>query len=321
MARESALDEKTERKFYLDCPDDVRGGEDLTVLLNLHGGGSAGVWQRDYFPAYELADAYRLVVAAPTAATTEPTRHWAAAADDEHLINISEMVFERFGLASIASFWLVGHSQGGGTCNRLLSMEYFAARVDGWLSLSGGRIGPAERAANFGPPRSDADRAAMEAFFARRRALGPPPPPTADISFIYATGEHEIAALPDTSPWADKFGAGPRVRLPDVVDDQPGKVYDGRWEGNSTPSWGRLARPGTAQIYVYPNARDGRVIADVIRLDKGHTEGLEPKVTEELIKLIVSAPGGKARAAAVPERQALTQRVTRAVVSGPANRS
>ena len=49
--------------------------------------------------------------------------------------------------------------------------------------------------------------------------------------------------------------------------------------------------PGTARVYVYPNARDGRVIADVVRLNKGHTEGLEPKVTEELIKMIVSAPG------------------------------
>ena len=39
------------------------------------------------------------------------------------------------------------------------------------------------------------------------------------------------------------------------------------------------------------------MIADVVRLNKGHTEGLEPKVTEELIKLLVSAPGGKVKAA------------------------
>jgi len=35
------------------------------------------------------------------------------------------------------------------------------------------------------------------------------------------------------------------------------------------------------------------VIADVVRLDKGHTEGLESRITEELIKLMVAAPGGK----------------------------
>jgi hypothetical protein len=44
---------------------------------------------------------------------------------------------------------------------------------------------------------------------------------------------------------------------------------------------------------VYPNCNDGRIVADVVRLDKGHTEGLEPKVTEELVKMMLSARGGK----------------------------
>jgi hypothetical protein len=35
------------------------------------------------------------------------------------------------------------------------------------------------------------------------------------------------------------------------------------------------------------------VIADVVRLDKGHTEGLEPNVTRRLLEVLVSAPGGK----------------------------
>ena len=50
--------------------------------------------------------------------------------------------------------------------------------------------------------------------------------------------------------------------------------------------------------------RDGRVVADVVRLDKGHTEGLEPRVTEELIKLMVAAPGGKVRALSSASAQA-----------------
>jgi hypothetical protein len=54
-----------------------------------------------------------------------------------------------------------------------------------------------------------------------------------------------------------------------------------------------LPAAGKAQIYVYPDCKDGRVVADVVRLDKGHTEGLEPKVTEELIKLMLSGRGGK----------------------------
>ncbi|HEV2369487.1 MAG TPA: alpha/beta fold hydrolase [Acidimicrobiales bacterium] len=296
MGRETITDTKTGRKCYLDLPSDWSPGDEVTFLLNLHGGGSVGGWQREYFPAHDYADRYRLVVAAPSAATKEPTRHWAPDADNAYLVDLAEDVLRRLGPMNVRAFWLVGHSQGGMTSHRLLATNpYFAERVDGWLSLSGGRLGLApERVANFGPPRSAADRAAMEAV--RRRMFQRPPPPTTNFSFIYATGEHEIVSLPETSPWADRYRAGARVRLPDVVDDQAGRIHDGRWDDNPTLSWGRKPAPGTAQVYVYPDAKDGRVIADVVRLDKGHTEGLEPRITEELIKLVVSAPGGKLRA-------------------------
>ena len=295
MEQETLVDQKTGRKCYLDLPSDLSDGEVVTFVLNLHGGGSVGAWQREYFPAYDYADAYRLVIATPSAATKEPFRHWVASADDEYLVDLAEAVVERFGAPSIRSFWLVGHSQGGMTSNRLLSTnQYFADRVDGWLSLSGGRLGlAAERAAHAGPPRSEAERARMEEIFARRRIFEPPPPPTADFSFIYATGEHEITSLPETSSWAERYGTGARLRMVDVVDTQPGKVHDGRFDQNPTKSWGRKPAPGTAQVYLFPNAKGGRVIADVVRIDKGHTEGLEPRITEELIKLMVSAPGGK----------------------------
>jgi hypothetical protein len=291
MGHISAVDEKTGRKFYLDDPDDLAADEELVFLLNLHGGGSFGGWQRLYFPAHDYRDKYRLVVATPSAATKEPIRRWVGEADDEHLRNIVEHVFAKYGTARIRAFWLVGHSQGGMTSNRLLGDDFYKERVDGWLSLSGGRIGPIEIPASF--------------FTGLRRAPWPTSPdgprpgragmPDCEMSFIFAVGELEMVALPETSPWADKYGAGPRVRLPDVVDSEPGQVT-GAAEGRG-PAWGRQARPGTAQVYVYPDARDGRVIADVVRLDKGHTEGLEPRITEELIKLIAAAPGGKARRA------------------------
>jgi pimeloyl-ACP methyl ester carboxylesterase len=293
MVKETVVDEQTGRKCYLDIPSERRDGDQLTFLLNLHGGGSAGAWQREYFPAYDYVDAYRLVVAAPTAATAEPMRHWSAEADDEHLRNIVELVYARFGRSQIRAFWLVGHSQGGMTSRRLLSTEYFAERVDGWLSLSGGRIGAAERAPGFGPPRTEAEQATAEEMAARRRLFDPPPTPTADFSFIYATGEHEIVALPETSPWAERYGATERVRQADVVDEAPGKIYDTRRVDGTSPSWGMLPRPGTAAVYLFEKADGGRVIADVVRLDKGHTEGLEPRITEKLIDLVVSAPGGK----------------------------
>jgi hypothetical protein len=60
-------------------------------------------------------------------------------------------------------------------------------------------------------------------------------------------------------------------------------------------AWGGLPRPGRAHVDVYPNCDEGRVVADVVRLDEGHIEGLEPNVTEELIRLMVSAKGGKIR--------------------------
>jgi pimeloyl-ACP methyl ester carboxylesterase len=275
------------RRFFLDAPEDLKAEEPVMFILNLHGGGSHGIWQRLYFPAHDYKDKYRLVVATPTAKTKEPTRHWVSEADDAWLQDIVEFVCDKYGKHRIKSFWLAGHSQGGMTSNRLMRTDFYAHRVDGWLSLSGGRIGPAERSA-----------AAIESR--RRRTTQLPMPALdpglgklhdCDFSFIFAIGELEIARLPETSPWADKYGAGPRVRMPDIVDTEKGQVWDNR--ADRGPSWGREPRPGTARIYVFPNARDGRVIADVIRLDKGHTEGLEPKITEELIKMMVSAPGGK----------------------------
>jgi len=162
---------------------------------------------------------------------------------------------------------------------------------NGWLSLSGGRIGPIELPASFFIPVGPLPR--LPGFSSGTARPGSAAVPDCDISFVFATGEHEMVALPETSPWADKYEAGPRIRLPDVIDEEPGLIYDTLREGRSNSAWGLLPRPGVAQVYASPNARGGRVIADVVRLDKGHTEGLEPRITEELIKLMVAAPGGK----------------------------
>lgn len=292
MPHESPVDPETGRKFYLDYPDDLGAGEQVTFLLSLHGGGAFGAWQRLYFPAFDYAQPLRLVIATPTAATAMPMRRWVPEADDQHLRNVVEMVTERFGADRISGFWLAGHSLGGFTANRLVcDDEFFADRADGYLSLSGGRLGPAGHVDGFGPPVRPGEPPRTRIQFA------PPPLPAADLSFIFAVGEHEIDALPETSPWAERYGAGPRIRLPDVVDTEPGQVHDKLREGHSSPSWGLLPRPGVAQFYAYPDADQDRVIADVVRLDKGHTEGLEPNVTRVLLELIVAAPGGKLLAA------------------------
>ena len=290
MPHVTALDEKTGRKFYLDDPDDLEADEPVTFILNLHGGGSVGAWQHAYFPAHDFKEKYRLVEATPSAATKEPARRWVGEADDEHLRNIVNFVVAKYGAERIKAFWLVGHSQGGMTSNRLLNTPFFADRVDGWLSLSGGRIGAAERAEGAGPPPHPGAPPGVPFPLGQRPSV-----PDADFSHIYATGEHEIASLPETSPWAEKYGAGPRVRQPDVVDTQAGQIHDTGREAYSTKQWGLKPGPGTAQVWVYPGARDGRVIADVVRQSKGHTEGLEPNITDTLLGLLVQEPGGKIR--------------------------
>lgn len=288
----NATEAKTGRKFFLDYPCDLKPGEKVTFILNLHGAGSVGNWQRHYFPASDYVQTYRLVVATPTAATATPVRRWDGAADDAYLQNITDFVFDSFGRKNIRAMWLAGHSQGGLTSRRIVCSDYFKGKVDGWLSLSGGRIGQASFVKQFGPPK--ADGSPPDPRPAGTGAMIGDAAPACDFSHIFAVGQWEIDSLPATSPWAERFGCTARVREPDIVDDKPGHVWD--FSRSTYKVWGRPAAPGTAEVYAYPRCRDGRVVADVVRMDKGHTEGLEPKVTEALVKMIVGAKGGKAQA-------------------------
>lgn len=303
-----AVEMKTRRTYFLDYPCDLKPGEKVTFILSLHGAGSYGNWQRNYFPLTDYKDKYRLVIATPNS----PTRVWSEA-DDEYLHNIVDAVVGQIGRQNIKAFWLVGHSQGGLTSNRLLRTDYFKDKVDGWLSLSGGRLGGNPgRNPNFGPPRAAATGAAAPA--APAGAATPTPAaitqamaalrqlPNTDLSFIYETGRREMddKGLPDTSDLAARYNCGPRRGPEEIVDTKAGYVYDSTRQNPPNPSWGLLPRPGKADVYVYPDCKDGRVVADVVRIDKGHTEGLEPAVTEELIKLMVSAPGGKLQQAQTP---------------------
>jgi hypothetical protein len=296
---------KTRRTYFLDYPCDLKAGEKVTFVLSLHGAGSYGNWQRHYFPIVDYQDKYRLVIATPNS----PTHVWSAA-DDEYLQNIVSFVVDQIGKPNIKAFWLAGHSQGGLTSNRIVRTDFFKGRVDGWLSLSGGRLGANPGRANFGAigaapgaaagnrggvpaagGRAGAGAAAdLAAAAAALREL-----PDADFSFIYETGQREIddKGVPESSAWAAKFGCEARGKVQEIVDTKAGYVYDRSRQNPPNPPWGLLPKPGTAQLSVYSNCKDGRVVADVVRLEKGHTEGLEPNVTEALVKLMLSARGGK----------------------------
>jgi pimeloyl-ACP methyl ester carboxylesterase len=285
---------KSRRTYFLDYPSDLKPGEQVTFILSLHGAGSYGNWQRHYFPALDFVSKYRLIVATPNS----PTQVWSPA-DDVYLENIVNFVVDQLGRERIKSFWLVGHSQGGLTANRLIRTEFFRERADGLLSLSGGRLGPTppipasffETARNPAPgvtPKlTPAD---VTAAIAALQQL-----PAGDFSFIFETGEHELGGqpLPAFSPWATKYGCSARVRHTLITDTKPGYVWDPFHQNPGSESWGHRPASGSAEILEYSGCNEGRVVADVVRLGKGHTEGLEPNITEALIQLMLSASGGK----------------------------
>src|SRR5262249_41853453 len=238
----------------------------VTFILSVHGAGSYGNWQRHYFPLLDYVDKYRLVVATPNS----PTHIWTDA-DDDYLHNIVNFVIEQVGKENIKAFWLVGHSQGGLTSNRIIRTDFFKDKVDGWLSLSGGRLGGNPgRNTNFGPPRAATTPAAAPAATSAPAASAPAAPvtpaaiasqiaaprhpPTNSFSFIFETGQREMddKGLPETSIWAKRFDCGPRRKAADVADTKAGYVYDSTRQNPPNPAWGLLPRPGKAEVYEFP---------------------------------------------------------------------
>ena len=286
----NAVETGSGRKFFLDYPCDLKPGEKVTFVLNLHGGGSIGNWQRHYFPIVDLKDRYRLVVASPSGSDLG----WNPAKDDAYLQAIVERVYADFGASNIKAFWLAGHSLGGQTSNRLLVTEPYRSRLTGWVSLSGGRLGSRReevRAPIPGPGGQPATPPGVPAGAPMRLVADAAVLPDFAFSHIYETGEHELTAagLPGGSPWAQKLKCGPQTVGRKIVDTQAGYVSDSRVQANPNPIWGGMAAPGAAQIYLYPACADGKIVADIVRLNKGHTEGLEPNITEEIVKLMMAA--------------------------------
>jgi hypothetical protein len=298
----TAKEPKSGREFFLDYPCGMKKGDKVTFILSLHGFGSYGNWMRHYFPMMDYKDKYHLVIATPNA-SAPPPKAWTPG-DDAYLEGIVNMIYDAVGKENIKAFWLVGHSQGGITSSRLLHTPFFSDRVDGWLSLSGGRLGGNPGRGNFGnlaaPARGATGTArgtAPSGTPGRGALAAPAGPPEGKFSFIYETGQNEMDAkgMPETSDWAKKLGCGARVRKTDLADTKAGYVFDSTRQDPGSDAWGRLPRPGTAELFEYPHCEGGRIVADVIRESKGHTEGLEPHVTEELIKLMLTAKPSASR--------------------------
>lgn len=286
---------KSNRAFFLDYPCDLKPDEAVVFILSLHGAGMFGNWHRHYFPFVDLKDKYRLVIATPTAVNAR----WSPENDDRHLQQIVEFVYRHIGPKNINAFWLAGHSEGSRVAYRLLQTPFYRNRISGWLSLSGGRLGS---------PRAYAPRDSKALYLLPSPPDAPaptgPPPPSAEpgvglsdttvlpdypFSHIYSSGEHELTAagLPGHSRWAERLGCQAQARRPNVIDGKAGYVWNSRL--HYSPIAGRKPRPGRARVYVYPDCRGGRIVADVIRVGKGHNEGFEPEVAEEIVKMMLSA--------------------------------
>jgi hypothetical protein len=282
---------KTRRTFFLDCPADYKAGDKVNILLSLHGFGSYANWQRNYFPAMDVKDKYKLIVITPGS----PVRYWSDA-DDEYLHNMVDLVVATVGKENVQHFILAGHSQGGLTSSRLVCTDYFKDKVDVRISLSGGRVGattPANRGFFGGTPVYKSGGPATPAPPPRLPPTPAGPPGGAcDYSFIFSNGEYESTPA-DTSPLADKFSCGKREELPEVLDPKPGYVWDPTRQDPGSDGWGRYPKSGRALVYVFPHCKDGRVVADVVKMQKGHTEGYEPNITDKIVELAVSAKGGK----------------------------
>jgi hypothetical protein len=283
---------KTGRKFFLDYACGLVPGERALFILNVHGIGGNANWQRHYFPALDYKDTYRLIVATGKSAEI----NFRAANDDEYIAGIIDYVAKSFEKVDLR-FWLAGHSAGGGYSRSwMCKPSALSDRIVGSVSLAGGRIGgmgsgfPAEAAASL---RRSGIAPAGDGGTPPAPPGAPGSPPTCgELSHIYSTGDIDSLGgnpVPETSTLAESLSCGERVRHSDIVDTEGGHVYDARDREPPLPGWGKEARPGTTEVYEFPDCRDGRVIADLIRLEKGHTEGLEPKVTEQILKLMVRA--------------------------------
>jgi len=170
--------------------------------------------------------------------------------------------------------------------NRLSRTEFYRHKLTGFVSLSGGRLGS---------PRAYAPRDLHSLYLLpsppgstavpRSAGAGQPAEPGVGLSDASDLpdnnpGEYELTAcgLPDHSRWAQKLRCKAQTRRPDIVDTEAGYVSSTRLgKANRTRWQGLEPKLGRARVFVYPECADGHIVADVIRLGKGHSEGLEPR--------------------------------------------
>ncbi len=197
---------KSRRTFFPGLSGRLQAGRQGQHLLSLHGYGSYANWQRNYFPAMDVKDKYKLVVITPGS----PVRYWSDA-DDEYLHNIVDLVVSpRSARKTCSTSSWPDTVKAAFTSSRLVCTDYFKDKVDVRISLSGGRVGPV----------TYANRGFFGGTPVYKSGGNPPPPPplrlpptpagppggACDYSFIFSNGEYE--SIP-----AANLAAGRQIRL------------------------------------------------------------------------------------------------------------
>ena len=210
-----ATEPKTGRKFFLDYPCDLKPGEKVSFVLNIHGAGAIGNWQRHYFPAVDFKEKYRLVVATPTAATRRRRACWndgrRRPPAEHHRVGVRRASARR----NIKRL-LAGRPQPGRD-------HLQPDRLQRLFQGQGGRLAqPVRRPHRPGAVRGR--RSARPAPTARRAATADPragcaaEAPARGRRLVTSrtssrSGDQEIVGLPTTSPFGRASTAGrPRVR-------------------------------------------------------------------------------------------------------------
>jgi pimeloyl-ACP methyl ester carboxylesterase len=248
--------------FIVDYPCDLREREKVTFVLNVHGGGSFANWQRHYFPAKDFVEEHRLIVLQPQALPQPSSTRWLNdGSDDAYIKGLIAFVDEKFGSkVEIDRFWVVGHSNGGLYGKVIACWPELADRITGHVNLSG-------------------TSTTFDGFGV-----------ACDINFLFSRGEDEATLVaPDPNPVAERMGCDAREGPEAIVDTEAGQLYDNSGRVDR-PGWGGMPGPGTTEFFEYPSCDAGLVVADYVRLEKGHTEGYEPNVTAHILEQMLAAP-------------------------------
>lgn len=128
------------RGVHVAYPCNKHKGAPATFILNLHGTmptENIKLYQVGYFSAHNLVDSHNLIMVAPKAVGSQ----WGNGdngADQPHLMEVIEWVYDTFKDFDIRAMWVGGHSWGSAYTARFGCSAELADKVKGLILMSGG---------------------------------------------------------------------------------------------------------------------------------------------------------------------------------------